>query len=431
MALVTDKVPEGYLREMRQLMMDISNGDATWSNANDIRKKYGLPSLTIDTIRRGALLYSEFNASGWVNEPVNKNIPTKNTTTLDSNGVRTSEKFVALSENELTDKTALLKAHGYNPVQFELLNAKNSIWQQGDGKGGLKNLYSSRITVKPTDCGLDLEELRKYFEGFKSKPVILKEHSSEKEGYLVINLADLHIGRSGYEKETGEDFDLDQAELMVNNITEQFLRRYQGRKFKKIVLCIGNDVMNSAANGWTSSGRHQQSNCASFKEIFDKTCEIIINTIDSFKEIAPVMVIHVEGNHDRNESYMLGRLLEAYYRLDENVEVDALPSTRKYIRLGNNLIGFAHGSEEKDRIYTLMQIEQPKNWSECPTRIWLLGHLHHLMCKKNAGVEVWTCPSPTAKDEWTAKNGFVSNRRTTGFVFNSDSGLEEVHFVYV
>lgn len=431
MALVTDKVPEGYLREMRQLMMDISNGDATWSNANDIRKKYGLPSLTIDTIRRGALLYSEFNASGWVNEPVNKNIPTKNTTTLDSNGVRTSEKFVALSEDELTDKTALLKAHGYNPVQFELLNAKNSIWQQGDGKGGLKNLYSSRITVKPTDCGLDLEELKKYFEKFKSRPVILKEFTSEREGYLVINLADLHIGRSGYEKETGEDFDLDQAELMVNNITEQFLRRYQNRNFKKIVLCIGNDVMNSAANGWTSSGRHQQSNCASFKEIFDKTCEIIINTIDSFKEIAPVMVIHVEGNHDRNESYMLGRLLEAYYRLDENVEVDALPSTRKYVRLGNNLIGFAHGSEEKDRIYTLMQVEQPKNWSECPTRIWLLGHLHHLMCKENAGVEVWTCPSPTAKDEWTAKNGFVSNRRTTGFVFNSDSGLEEVHFVYV
>lgn len=431
MALVTDKVPEGYLREMRQLMADISNGDATWSNANDIRKKYGLPSLTIDTIRRGALLYSEFNASGWVNEPTNKNVPTKNTTTLDSNGVRTSEKFVALSEDELTDKTALLKAHGYNPVQFELLNAKNSIWQQGDGKGGLKNLYSSRITVKPTDCGLDLEELRKYFEKFKSKPVILKEHSSEREGYLVINLADLHIGRSGYEKETGEDFDLDQAESMVNNITEQFLRRYQNRNFKKIVLCIGNDVMNSAANGWTSSGRHQQSNCASFKEIFDKTCEIIINTIDSFKEIAPVMVVHVEGNHDRNESYMLGRLLEAYYRLDENVEVDALPSTRKYIRLGNNLIGFAHGSEEKDRIYTLMQVEQPKNWSECPTRIWLLGHLHHLMCKENAGVEVWTCPSPTAKDEWTAKNGFVSNRRTTGFVFNSDSGLEEVHFVYV
>lgn len=431
MALVTDKVPEGYLREMRQLMMDISNGDATWSNANDIRKKYGLPSLTIDTIRRGALLYSEFNASGWVNEPVNKTIPTKNTTTLDSNGVRTSEKFIALSEDELTDKTALLKAHGYNPVQFELLNAKNSIWQQGDGKGGLKNLYSSRITVKPTDCGLDLEELRKYFEGFNSKPVTLKDHSSEKDGFLVINLADLHIGRSGYEKETGECFDLDQAELMVNNITKQFLKRYQNRNFKKIVLCIGNDVMNSAANGWTSSGRHQQSNCASFKEIFDKTCEIIINTIDSFKEIAPVMVIHVEGNHDRNESYMLGRLLEAYYRLDENVEVDALPSTRKYIRLGNNLIGFAHGSEEKDRIYTLMQIEQPKNWSECPTRIWLLGHLHHLMCKENAGVEVWTCPSPTAKDEWTAKNGLVSNRRTTGFVFNSDSGLEEVHFVYV
>lgn len=43
MALVTDKVPEGYLREMRQLMMDISNGGATWSNANDIRKSMVCP----------------------------------------------------------------------------------------------------------------------------------------------------------------------------------------------------------------------------------------------------------------------------------------------------------------------------------------------------------------------------------------------------
>ena len=157
----------------------------------------------------------------------------------------------------------------------------------------------------------------------------------------------------------------------------------------------------------------------------------MINVIDSFKEVAPVLVVHTEGNHDRNESYMFGKLLEAYYRNDENVGVDALPTTRKYVRLGNNLIGFSHGSEEGKRIYSLMQQERPEDWAYCSTRVWFLGHNHHLACNEENGLEVWTCPSPTGSDTWTSKTGYISQRRVAGFVFNKISGLEEVHFVYV
>lgn len=425
-------IPDAYLDEMRQLRAEILEGEATWADAQALRQKYGLTTTTTDSIRRSFGAYDEFASKGWINNPGSNVAKMRETTTLNSDGSRSSEKILALSESDLADKEALLEAHGFNPVNYKLVSAKSSKWQQGDGKGGTKDLYSSKITVKPNEYGLNLEEVKKHFEDFKSKPVALKNNSAtEKDGYLVINFADLHIGRAGYAEETGEDFDLSIAEKTINSTVEKFLIRYQNRDFKKIVLCIGNDVMNSSATGSTSSGKHLQNNCASFREIFNKTCEIIINIIDSFKEIAPVLVIHVEGNHDRDESYMLGKLLEAYYRLDLNVEVDALPSARKYIRLGNNLIGFSHGSEEKDRIYTLMQIERPEDWAECSTRVWLLGHLHHLMCKENAGVDVWTCPSPVAKDAWTARSGYISNRRVAGFVFNSDSGLEEVHFVYV
>ena len=431
MALNDYTVSNDYLREMRQVRSKILEGDATWSDAQDIRAKYGLPTVTTDSIRRSFGAYDEFASKGWVAEPKEIFKSQKETVCLNADGSKTSERIVALSKDEINDKESLLKAHGYDPIYYELVNAKSSIWQQGDGKGGTKNLYSSKITVKPTETGLDLEAVKRHFESFKSSPVSLKEKTIQPDGYLVINFADLHIGRSGYIEETGEDFNLDIAEQMVQKIVKQFLQRYENRNFEKIVLCIGNDVMNSSATGWTSSGKHQQSNCASFREIFDRTCEIIITVIDSFKEISPVLVVHTEGNHDRDESYMLGRLLEAYYRLDANVEVDALPTTRKYVRLGNNLIGFSHGSEEKDRIYTLMQLERPEDWAQCSTRIWLLGHLHHLMCKENAGVDVWTCPSPVAKDVWTTKNGYISNRRIAGFVFNHDSGLEEVHFIYV
>ena len=420
-----------YLNKLKNLIAQIRNGDAIWADVLDLREQYGMPYMTLDTVRRSCGIYDEFNSAGWVSAPKNTTMGAKEVNSLNSDGSRTSEKLIELSEDEINSRESLLKAHGFNPVYFELVSAKTSKWQQGDGKGGLKNLYSSKITVKPIENGIDLEEVNKHFENFKSRPVKLNDYSKNDDGYLVINFADLHIGRTRYEAETGNAFNLDIAEDMVRKITKGFLSRYQNRHFKQIVLCIGNDVMNSAANGYTTSGKHQQSNCASFKEIFDRTCEIMINVIDSFKEVAPVLVVHTEGNHDRNESYMFGKLLEAYYRNDENVGVDALPTTRKYVRLGNNLIGFSHGSEEGKRIYSLMQQERPEDWAYCSTRVWLLRHEHHLVCNEENGVDVWTCPSPTGSDTWTAKTGYISQRRVAGFVFNKISGLEEVHFVYV
>lgn len=436
MALVTDKVPEGYLREMRQLMMDISNGDATWSNANDIRKKYGLPSLTIDTIRRGALLYSEFNASGWVNEPVNKNIPTKNTTTLDSNGVRTSEKFVALSEDELTDKTALLKAHGYNPVQFELLNAKNSIWQQGDGKGGLKNLYSSRITVKPTDCGLDLEELRKYFEGFKSprKTEHIRGDISNKPNVVFFSHLDVHFGRISQPYETGVEYNMEIARQNMLSTTKKMIDSVHWNNVGKIVYMVGNDYFNSSFTGYTTSQSHIQDNEGTFNTIFKKGTEALIEVIDMLSRVAQVEVVFVSRNHRRFEDFTLMQIIEAYYRNVEEVKIDASPFPRKYIRVGKTLLGLTHGSDEKDRINGLMQTEAKEDWGQTSYHYWLCGHLHHndWALRENYGVSVFTLSAMTKMDNWTAKSGYtMADAGCIAFVFDYDKGLSDIKFYYV
>ena len=52
MALNDYTVSNDYLREMRQVRSKILEGDATWSDAQDIRAKYGLPTVTTDSIRR-------------------------------------------------------------------------------------------------------------------------------------------------------------------------------------------------------------------------------------------------------------------------------------------------------------------------------------------------------------------------------------------
>ena len=429
MAIKDIQYPVEYLQEMLQLRKDINEGKRCWADAVGIRAKYNLPQVAMKTIKGGAFLLDEYLTMGWINPPVGTKIP-QSTTSLNADGSRGSEKVIELSEDELNSKEALLKAHGFNPVNWELISARNSKWQMGDGSGGLKNLYSSKITVKPTETGIDVDELMKKFEKFKPSHKRIAFRSEPKNPkYLIINLFDLHIGRASYEAQTGLKYNLEIAEKEIMQNVEKYIDHYTGKSIKKIVFCVGQDLMNSAANGYTSSGKHQQDNCAAFMEIFDKTTEIIIDAIDRLTSLAPVDVIIVQRNHYRFEELVFGRLLEAYFRNDTLVTVDATPRYRKYVKLGNTLVGFTHGSDEKERLGSLMQTEAKMGWGLTENHIWITGHLHHLAVKEANGIETWTIPSLTAADAWTAKTGFTSaKRRSCSFLIDDIDGMEEVFF---
>ena len=163
MAIKDIQYPVEYLQEMLQLRKDINEGKRCWADAVGIRAKYNLPQVAMKTIKGGAFLLDEYLTMGWINPPVGTKIP-QSTTSLNADGSRGSEKVIELSEDELNSKEALLKAHGFNPINWELISVRNSKWQMGDGSGGLKNLYSSKITVKPTETGIDVDELMKVIE---------------------------------------------------------------------------------------------------------------------------------------------------------------------------------------------------------------------------------------------------------------------------
>lgn len=432
MAIKNIHYPAEYFNELLQLRKDIAEGKRSWAEVIGLRAKYNLPSYTVDSVRKGALLMDELLESGWITPPAGTKLP-QSTTSLNADGSRGSEKVIELSEDDLNSKEALLKAHGFNPVNWELISARNSKWQMGDGTGGLKNLYSSKITIKPTENGIDVDELIKKFEKFKPNHKRLTTvYAPNNPKYLIINLFDLHIGRASYDAQTGIKYNLEIAEKEIAQNVEKYIEHYVSKPIEKIIFCVGQDLMNSAANGYTTSGKHQQDNCATFMEIFDKTTEIIINTIDRLTTIAPVDVVMVQRNHRRTEELLLGRLLEAYFRNDYMVTVDATPKYRKYIKLGTTLVGFTHGSDEKERLASLMQTEAKEDWGVTDNHIWITGHLHHLAVKEANGVETWTIPSLTAADAWTAKTGFTSaKRRSCSFLIDNKAGMEEVFFANV
>lgn len=437
MSINNNYVSNDYLKEIRDLRTKIADGDAVWSDALALRARYNMQEVSVDTIRKGAFLYDEFDKNGWIKEPndekgsndatgYSKSVEIKN------NGATTSELVVDLKEEALTDAVALLKAHGFDPLKFDLVSAKNTRWNSNNGK----NLYSSKIVVQPVKNKLDYEDIASHFENFKSPhtPVTVNKTNDKGGKMVVFGHFDVHFGRvaSGYE--TGEDYNMDIAANNMRKTTSELINSINKEDVDRIVYVIGQDFFNSSFTGYTTSQSHMQDNETTFNTIFKRGGEIIIECIDMLAQVAPVTVILSVGNHARFEENALAQLIAAYYRNDENVIVNSNPFPRKYVEYGVNCIGLTHGSDEKERIYTLMQSEVPEIWGRTKTRVWLTGHIHHrtVLTKEDSNVIVFSMSAMAKPDNWTVKSGYtMAMNGCSAYIFDFNKGLSGIEFFYV
>ena len=86
----------------------------------------------------------------------------------------------------------MLRAHGYDPDMFELVNSKNSMWHQKSNEDGLHTLYASKITVKPrTEISLEqIDEIFKNMNRTYQRPKINRYEISGRHECLIINFFD-------------------------------------------------------------------------------------------------------------------------------------------------------------------------------------------------------------------------------------------------
>ncbi|MEM5592761.1 hypothetical protein AAHH67_15330 [Niallia circulans] len=96
----------------------------------------------------------------------NEDIPYKETTEIMANGSHKSDKLLRMTSEQSKDVDYLLSAHGFDTKSWELVNAKNNIWNVHSKQDGVQTLYSSKITVKPRVNGFDYE---KFLEKAKRK----------------------------------------------------------------------------------------------------------------------------------------------------------------------------------------------------------------------------------------------------------------------
>lgn len=341
-------------------------------------------------------------------------------------GVRDEDRVITLDD--------LLEKFGVTRDEFEVVSFKPNSWENhlkvGDDQLVRVVNYQAKAILRPHIQKLTTQEVAKLFREMvgnhspKYTPVRRKESKVGLEDITVVmDLFDLHIGMLAWGQETlGEDWDSHIGVEMALQAIEELVDRLQGFNITKIIVPMGNDLLHTdttvqGKGGTTTSGTPQDVDTRYLK-MFRMAHQLMVAMIDRLRQIAPVKVLVVPGNHDRERAAYLGEVIYAWYRNDPEVEVDNGASLRKYELVGDTLLGFTHGDQERaENLPMIMASEKPMEWAASKFRVFHTGHFHKkrkmltVTTDTYNGVEVLTLPSLVPPDAWHAMKGYVGGGR--------------------
>lgn len=250
--------------------------------------------------------------------------------------------------------------------------------------------------------------------------------SSKKTGSpyaLVISATDFHWGKYGWVDEVGERYDFETARNRLLERTSELAERLPYNP-DKIILGTGSDWFHVDNDAGTTTRGTPQDMCGTPAQILKTGCELAVEHIELLRQIAPVEVYNMAGNHDRMSALALIMYLDAYYRNTPDVQITVSPYPRQYLTYGNTLIGLTHGDGAMQKLPSLMAVEAKREWGITDHHLWFHGHHHHQTIKETAGTMVIQMPSLAGHDRYHARQGYtMSKAGLAAYMIDHERGL--------
>lgn len=359
-------------------------------------------------------------ASGWKllleNEEIEQineeEVSYRETNEILANGSHKSDKLIKMSSEQSKDINYILEAHGFDKESWELVNAKNNIWNVHSKQDGVQTLYSSKITVKPrVSGGFDLDKLIASLD--KIKPITIKKQETKDASKLLeIPLYDMHFGVSTLE--------------YYEKHLQEIVYKIRSRKWEKILFIIGQDLLhNDNFKGQTANGTIIDK--VNMEKAFDEALEFYTTLIyEAVPNANEVEAIYVKGNHDESMAYGLFRTLKATF---PQVSFDGSLKQRKAFTWEKIFIGLSHGDKGANRILENFISEHGKLIAHADVKEVHLGHLHTEKSKDQFGITQRTLATANKTDDWHDDNGFVgANKRFQLFEY-SPTSLDAIYYI--
>jgi len=299
--------------------------------------------------------------------------------------------------------------------------------------GWLKGKHAS-IFIRNKEGFISFDEMRAKFinemKAYSPSYKKIKRKEITDKHLLVLDIADLHIGKYANQEETNDGYNSDKAIDRALEGVEGILNKAKGFPLDKIVFIIGNDVLHidNAFNS-TTAGTGQDVN-GLWHENYLRARDLYVQIIERLVNIADVHIIHNPSNHDYISGYMLADSVFCWFRKSKNITFDISNNHRKYYNYGVNLIGSSHGDGAKMAdMPLLMANEAPELWAKTKYRYVYLHHIHHKQTTKfqsgkdYQGVTVEYLRSPSGSDAWHHRKGYIGAKKAIeAFIHSKDYG---------
>lgn len=347
---------------------------------------------------------------------------------LSSEEIDLINEYRGTSVTNINENTALdlhLAERGID--KSDVVSVKH--WQAANGELRF-SIVTKDSGIKPSVLEDTFDEIMKDMRDYA--PVIkpISRTPISDPHCLVIDPADIHVGKLSSEYETGKRYDIEKSVNQVDAGIDGVVSKSSGFNIDKVFLVIGNDVLHTeGATGATRNGTKQDMS-GMWHEAFLAAKAMYIRTIEKLLCLADVHVIFNPSNHDYATGWMLAQTLEAWFRNSVNVTFNVDIAHRKYDSYGVNLIATSHGDGAKmDNLPLLMAQEAPELWVRCPKRYVYLHHIHHKDVTKfrsgkdYIGVTVEYVRTPSESDSWHSTNGYVGAKKAIeAFIHSKEHG---------
>lgn len=259
-----------------------------------------------------------------------------------------------------------------------------------------------------------VDEVKKYAPKYPK----LKRKQYKRPHALVVDPADIHIGKLCSAFETGEDYNQQIAVQRVLDGVSGIVQKCQYYDVDQIIFIGGNDILHIDTPKRTTTSGTPQDTDGMWYENFMNAKSLYIDLMEKLLTIAPVHFVYCPSNHDYISSFMLAQVIDAWFSKVKDVTFDISAAHRKYFAYGKNLLGFTHGDGAKERdLPILMAQEAPVEWSKTKHRYVYTHHVHHKTAKDYVGVTVESLRSPSGSDSWHHRNGYQHNPKAVeGFL---------------
>ena len=331
---------------------------------------------------------------------------------------------VITSDFEPKDDIELAKLHKINLDKYVITNYWSKMLPS---RKFTSSVFSKRKQAKDYSP----EDFSKFLENYKPNNILVTKIPNLKDVVNVeISLSDYHLAKRTVDGDNSiqarANRYLDVAQSLINKVVSNY-------HIDTVILPISNDFFHTDNYQHQTTQGTPQDTIMDYSEEYELGFSILVDTINMLRQYANhVVVVLVQGNHDRTKSFYLAHALDVFFKEVADVDFIREHSVVKGITLGNTFIGWHHGNCKIEDLPLLFAThpEYSQSFGNATYREVHTGDKHHYMAKEIKGVRIQQMPSLSGTDRWHLDNNFVhSIRAALALVYDKDLGkISEFEF---